>query len=92
MNTCAKNVSEYIESKGITQQKIADLLGLGWNVSARSLSKRPLSSPTLSAVRSTGLLGATQTSSLQPRFPSRTRLSSSLLPYHTEPVQFLSPC
>lgn len=42
MNTCAKNVSEYIESKGITQQKIADLLGLGWNAThAKLTGERP---------------------------------------------------
>lgn len=42
MNSCAKNVSEYIESKGITQQKIADLLGLGWNAThAKLTGERP---------------------------------------------------
>lgn len=42
MNTCAKNIYEYIESKGITQQKIADLLGLGWNAThAKLTGERP---------------------------------------------------
>lgn len=44
MNTCAKNVSEYIEAKGITQQMIADLLGLGWNAThAKLTGERPFS-------------------------------------------------
>lgn len=44
MNTCAKNVSKYIEAKGITQQKIADLLGLGWNAThAKLTGERPFS-------------------------------------------------
>lgn len=42
VNTCAKNIYEYIESKGITQQKIADLLGLGWNAThAKLTGERP---------------------------------------------------
>lgn len=42
MNTCAKHVSEYIRSKGITQQKVADLLGLGWNAThAKLTGERP---------------------------------------------------
>lgn len=42
VNTCAKHVSEYIESKGITQQKVADLLVLGWNAThAKLTGERP---------------------------------------------------
>lgn len=42
VNTCAKHVSEYIKSNGITQQKVADLLGLGWNAThAKLTGERP---------------------------------------------------
>ena len=43
METCAKRISEYIKSKGITQQKVADLLGLGWNAThAKLTGERPV--------------------------------------------------
>lgn len=41
-STFSKNVYEYITERGITQQRVAELLGLGWNAThAKLLGERP---------------------------------------------------